>query len=358
MNQDEMWNAVKACDASYDGTFFYGVKTTGIYCRPSCRSKLPKRENVVFFRTGEAAERAGYRPCRRCRPDLVQYDPTAELCARAKTLIDLYYGDRTKLAGSMKQAGVTRKYLTELFRKQYDITPSEYLSQVRITAARSLLQEGAAITDAAAMAGYESLSEFYAHFRRQTGMTPARYRQIFAADISRSVLDTPIGPLRIIASREAILCVEQEGRERRDAESSASQVPSDRILSGDASGDLVRACEAELSEYFAGTRHSFDLPVLPEGTDFQKNVWNQLQQIPYGETRTYGELAAMAGCGRAARAVGMANHCNPILILVPCHRVIGADGSLTGYAAGLAAKKYLLQLEREAADRPSLPGRL
>ena len=180
-------------------------------------------------------------------------------------------------------------------------------------------------------------------------MTPARYRQIFVENINRSMLDTPIGPLRIMASKNAILCVEQTGRESREAGSSASQIPADRVLPGDASGELVRDCEAELTEYFAGTRHDFDLPVLPEGTDFQKNVWDKLRLIPYGETRTYGELAAMTGSEKASRAVGMANHCNPILILIPCHRVIGADGSLTGYAAGLAAKKYLLQLEQEAS---------
>ncbi|MGN0254502.1 MAG: methylated-DNA--[protein]-cysteine S-methyltransferase [Chordicoccus sp.] len=242
---------------------------------------------------------------------------------------------------------MSRKHLTQVFRQQYDITPSEYLVQVRTAAARQMLQDGFNIPDAAGMAGYENLSEFYDHFRRQTGMTPARYRQIFADNISRSVLDTPVGPLRIIASQEAVLCVEQAERERTDAGLEADEIPADRILSGDASGELVRDCGTELKEYFAGERRYFDLPVSPEGTDFQKNVWKQLQQIPYGETRTYGELAAMTGNKKASRAVGMANHCNPVLILIPCHRVIGADGSLTGYAAGIEAKKYLLQMEKE-----------
>ncbi|MGN1023558.1 MAG: bifunctional transcriptional activator/DNA repair enzyme AdaA [Lachnospiraceae bacterium] len=350
MRDDEMWKAVKECDAAYDGAFFYGVKTTGIYCRPSCKSKLPRRENVVFFQTREDAEKAGFRPCKRCRPDLIGYDPAADLGARTKELIDRTYHDRLELAADMKQMGVSRKHLTEVFRQQYDITPSQYLLQVRIAAARRLLQDGTGISDAAGMAGYENLSEFYDHFRRQTGMTPARYRQIFARNISRDVLHSPIGDLRIIASQEAVLCVEQAGRERADAGETSSQIPADRILSGDASGALVQDCEAELTEYFAGTRKNFDLPVSPEGTDFQKNVWQCLQQIPYGETRTYGELAAMAGSGKASRAVGMANHCNPVLILIPCHRVIGADGSLTGYAAGIEAKRYLLHLEKEHAS--------
>ncbi len=347
MKTEEMWQAVKACDAAYNGKFFYGVKTTGIYCCPSCKSRLPKRENVVFFRTRAEAEKAGFRPCKRCRPDLMQYDPAAALGVQAKKLIDRYFNDRLRLAGDMKQVGVTRKHLSEIFRQQYDITPSEYLVQVRIAAAKGLLQDGVSVLDAAGMAGYESLSTFYEHFRRQTGMTPTRYRQIFAANISRSVLDTPIGPLRIMASSEAVLCVEQAGRESREAEDAGASVPADRILQGDASGELVKSCEAELSEYFAGKRQHFDLPVMPEGTDFQKNVWKHLQEIPYGETRTYGEMASLSGNPKASRAVGMANHVNPILILVPCHRVIGANGSLTGYAAGIEAKKYLLQLEKE-----------
>lgn len=349
MKDDEMWEAVRDCDAACDGKFYYGVKTTGIYCRPSCKSKLPKRENVVFFRTREEAEKAGFRPCKRCRQDLLQYDPALELSERTKELVDQHFSDRLKLGRDMKGMGVSRKHLTQIFKQQYDITPSEYLMQVRIAAARKLLQDGADIPDAAGMARYENLSEFYDHFRRQTGMTPARYRQIFADNISRSVLDTPIGPLKIIASQDAVLCVEQTGRESLDAGAQAGQIPADRILSGDASGEMVKDCKAQLGEYFAGRRRTFDLPLSPEGTDFQKNVWMHLRDIPYGETRTYGELAEMAGNRKASRAVGMANHCNPILILVPCHRVIGANGSLTGYAAGIEAKKFLLALEKRVA---------
>ena len=295
MNDDKMWEAVRDCDASCDGKFYYGVKTTGIYCRPSCKSKLPKRENVVFFRTKEEAEEAGFRPCKRCRPDLIAFDPAQELSERTKELLERHFSDRVKLGRDMKEMGVSRKHLAQVFKEQYDITPSEYLIQVRIAAARQMLQNGAAIPDAAGMAGYENLSEFYDHFRRQTGMTPARYRQIFADNISRSVMDTPIGPLRIIASQDAILGVEQTGRESSDAGAQAGQIPADRILSGDASGELVKDCAAQLTEYFAGKRQAFDLPVSPEGTDFQKNVWNHLRDIPYGQTRTYGELAEMAG---------------------------------------------------------------
>ena len=249
MDNDKMWQAVKDCDASLNGRFFYAAKTTGICCRQSSKPKLPKRDNVVFFATKEDAERAGYRPCRHCRPDLA----------------------------------------------------------------------------------------------------PARCRQIFASSISRDVIDTPIGGLRTIASDDAILCVERTTRKDQEVNAQAGKAPDDQIMPGTTSGELVKACEMQLQEYFSGARQTFNLPVKLEGTDFQKNIWRHLQDILYGETRTYGELAAMAGNSKASRAVGMANHCNPILILIPCHRVVASDGSLTGYAAGIEAKKYLLSMEKRFA---------
>ncbi|MBT8900167.1 methyltransferase [Lactobacillus delbrueckii subsp. bulgaricus] len=164
--------------------------------------------------------------------------------------------------------------------------------------------------------------------------------------MSLAVMDTPIGPLRILASQDAILCVEPANYLEKKTGQATDQVPADWIIPNDPSGDLVKACMRELKEYFAGQRQKFDLPLSPEGTSFQQKVWQQLQQIPYGETRSYQQLAEMTGDKNASRAIGLANNCNPILILIPCHRVIGADGSLTGYAAGLAAKKLLLDLEK------------
>lgn len=337
MNREEMWNAVVNCDAEYDGKFYYAVKSTGIYCRPSCKSRQPKWENVAFFRTWEEAEQAGFRPCKRCRPDLLEYDPAVELAQDTKRLIDAHFSDRARLSADMRHMGVTRKHLTEVFKKEYDITPSEYIKQTKIAHARQLLQDGTDILETADTVGFPNLSQFYDQFRKQTGMTPARYRQLFADNISRMQMETPIGTMRLIASSDSVLCIEK------------GELQEDRILHSNPSGELLQQCGQELKEYFAGKRRRFDLPLAPEGTDFQKNVWAQLQNIPYGETRTYRELAEMTGNAKAARAVGMANHCNPILIVVPCHRVIGADGSLTGYAARLEAKKYLLRLEEGLA---------
>lgn len=300
MDNDKMWQAVKDCDASLNGRFFYAAKTTGICCRQSSKPKLPKRDNVVFFATKEDAERAGYRPCRLCRPDLARYNPAIELAEKMKKLLDQHFNDRLELNRALEEMGVSHKHLAQIFKQQYN-------------------------------------------------MTPTIYRQIFASSISRDVIDTPIGGLRTIASDDAILCVERTTRKDQEVNAQAGKAPDDQIMPGTTSGELVKACEMQLQEYFSGARQTFNLPVKLEGTDFQKNIWRHLQDILYGETRTYGELAAMAGNSKASRAVGMANHCNPILILIPCHRVVASDGSLTGYAAGIEAKKYLLSMEKRFA---------
>lgn len=276
---------------------------------------------------------------------------TCDLAEASKAVFDQYFSDRQELNQQLKELGVTRKQMSLVFKHYYDMKPAEYLIQVRITAAKQALQEGASVFDAAADSGYTNFSSFYAHFRKLTGMPPAKYRQLFAQNVSRAIMDTPIGPLRIVASQDAILCVEPENYFEKKAGQATGQVLVDRIIPDDPSGDLVKACMRELKEYFAGQRQKFDLPLSPEGTSFQQKVWRKLQQIPYGETRSYQELAEMTGDKNASRAIGLANNCNPILILIPCHRVIGADGSLTGYAAGLEAKRYLLDLEKGSKEQ-------
>lgn len=276
---------------------------------------------------------------------------TCDLAEASKAVFDQYFSDRQELNQQLKELGVTRKQMSLVFKRYYDMKPAEYLIQVRIAAAKQALQEGASVFDAAADSGYTNFSSFYAHFRKLSGMTPAKYRQLFAQNISRAVMDTPIGPLRIVASQDAILCVEPANYLEKKAGQATDQVPADRIIPDDPSGDLVKACMRELKEYFAGQRQKFDLPLSPEGTSFQQKVWRKLQQIPYGETRSYQQVAEMTGDKNASRAIGLANNCNPILILIPCHRVIGVDGSLTGYAAGLAAKKLLLNLEKSGTKK-------
>lgn len=191
---------------------------------------------------------------------------TCDLAEASKSVFDNYFSDRQELNQQLKELGVTRKQMSLVFKRYYDMKPAEYLIQVRITAAKQALQAGASVFDAAADSGYTNFSSFYAHFRKLSGMPPAKYRQLFAQNISLAVMDTPIGPLRIVASQDAILCVEPANYLEKKTGQATDQVPADRIIPNDPSGDLVKACMRELKEYFAGQRQKFDLPLSPEGT--------------------------------------------------------------------------------------------
>lgn len=177
MTDDERWNAVTNCDESYDGTFFYAVKSTGIFCKPSCKSRTPKQGHVCYFDTKEAAEAAGFRPCKRCRSDLTEYEPVRELASQAKFLIDNCFAERGRLSEKMKQLGVSSSHLAVIFRKQYGVSPIEYLNRVRAEQSKCLLSDMTVrITDIAGRIGFESTSAFTCFFRKQTGMTPTEYR--------------------------------------------------------------------------------------------------------------------------------------------------------------------------------------
>lgn len=336
MTEDEMWQALISCDKNYDGKFFYGVKSTGIFCRPSCASRTPLRKNVVYFHTAEEAMDAGFQPCKRCRPDLLVFAPALDLAKKAKGIMDRAYHDSSLLTQKMNHLGITRRHLDEVFKNQYQETLKDYLSNIRIQKAKELLSDGISISDTAMAIGMCSLSGFYSFFKKETGMTPAEYQNHCHKEKDslsyRTLYHSPIGTLVIRSSDKAISEV-----------SLLKEKPTD----ANRENPLTRECKKELTEYFSGKRKTFDIPVAPKGTPFQQKIWKAVSEIPYGSTQTYGEIAEKAGSPRAYRAVGMANHNNPILILIPCHRVIGSNGSLTGYAAGLDSKQYLLELEKE-----------
>jgi len=178
LTDDEMWDAASGCDASYDGRFFYAVRTVGVYCRPSCKSRTPLRKNVLYFRTSREAADSGFRPCKRCRPDLADYAPLRELAQRTKSLIDRYCSGRAALAGELGQLGVSPGHLAAVFKREFGMAPTEYLGRVRVQSAQKLLaQTDLSILDAAGEAGFESLSSFYSSFKRYTGSTPSAYRR-------------------------------------------------------------------------------------------------------------------------------------------------------------------------------------
>lgn len=334
LSDEEKWQAVVNNDRNYDGVFYYGVKTTGIVCRPSCPSKVPARKNVVFFDDYASALQAGFRPCKRCRPDLLNYDPAKELAAQLKDTIDTFYGERTRLQEEMNQIGMTRGHLRELFEASYDKSPEEYLAAVRLARAEELLRNGTSITETAMTVGFSSPSAFTTFWKAQTGMTPSQYLQQEKPQETSCLYESPIGLIRIRATEKGICSLKFIEHADQTA--------------GEKKGLLEDTCSM-LDEYFAGKRQHFEVPLDVEGSVFQKKVWKDLREIPYGSTRSYQQIAESIGREKAARPVGMACNRNPILILIPCHRVVGSNGSLVGYAGGIERKQYLLNLEQKNA---------
>ena len=330
MTEREKLHAVLECDGAYDGRFFYAVRSTGVYCRPSCKSRPPKPENVEYFDSAAEAEAAGYRPCKRCRPDMPEYGPDKDTAERVGELIALHLANAQELRKALSQVGLSRAQLTRVFERRYGVPIKQYADALRIQRAKSLLGGGATATEAASAVGMDSAA-FSAFFRRQTGMTPREYASRQGGGETACIVASPLGLLRIAESAKGIagIAFAREG----DAEP--------------VRGKFIPEAKRQLDEYFAGRRREFDLPLDLRGTEFQKRVWAELMRIPYGETRSYQDIAAALGNAGASRAVGTANNRNPALIIVPCHRVVGKDGRLVGYAGGLERKEYLLRLERE-----------
>ena len=332
MNNAEKWQAVMTNDRRFDGKFFYAVKSTGIFCRPSCASKPPKPENIVFFDSAADAEKAGFRPCKRCRPELLVYEPAAELAAEAKAIIDHSFAERSELQEKLNALGVTRRHLTELFEREYDLSPEQYAARIRFDRAKELLDAGCRVTDTAFAVGVENAAAFTTFFKKQAGISPSEYVARRSAEQPCRLCETPLGIIRIEEDSHGITSLRFA-----DGKTSLDETNSTGVYLADA--------EAQISEYFALRRRAFDLPLSVRGSEFQKTVWSALRDIPYSETRSYQEIAAAVGNPKAARAVGMANNRNPILIMIPCHRVVGKSGKLVGYAGGLDRKQYLLEME-------------
>ncbi len=335
MTEEEKWNAVAHNDSSYDGRFYYAVKSTGVFCRPSCPSRIPNRCGVAYFDTPQQAQDAGYRPCKRCRPDLADHRPGRELAERMKAALEAGFADKAKALRSLRALGISANRAIELFRAAYGVTPGQYVDSLRTKNAADALAQGTPVLDVAQELGFGSLSAFYAFHAKHAGGTPARARRggaPAAADSSFSY-DTAIGPVTLCADGGALTRLD------------FGPPPSGATLRRSA---ITDESAQQLREYLAGQRTAFNVPLRPAGTAFQRKVWDALLTIPYGQTRTYGQIAAHIGQPTASRAVGMANNRNPLAIFIPCHRVVGASGDLVGYAGGLEVKRRLLALEARA----------
>lgn len=342
--QPVMFEAFLTRDASYDGIFITAVHTTGIFCRPTCSARKPRPENVTFYGSPKEALLEGFRPCKRCRP----MEPIGEPPEWLRPLLSEIDRDPTHRwsDADVRAHGLTPERLRRWFQNNHGMTFHAYSRARRLGSALGQMKEGSGVTRAAFASGYESLSGFQEAFRQYFGSSPTAASQAVVIHVDRIV--TPLGPMLVGATDSALCLLEFVDRralprqvERIRSRLSAAFVPG--------RNDLVDRTAAQIEEYFEGRRRTFDLPVALAGTPFQQDVWGALQNIPYGETRSYGDLARTLGRPTAVRAVGKANGDNALAIVVPCHRVVGADGKLVGYGGGLWRKRRLLDLEVGAA---------
>lgn len=340
-----MYEAILARDTRYDGIFVTGVTTTGIFCRPSCPAKKPDRENVEFYRSTREALAAGYRPCKRCRP----LEPPGRTPGPIRELLEEIEGSPTRRLRDrdLRSRGLQPATVRRWFKKHHGMTFHAYQRALRLGRALGQLVGGAEITGAAFGSGYESLSGFQEALRQITGRSASRSRGTTVVHLSRVL--TPLGPMLAGATDEGVCLLEFTDRpmletqlRRLDQRLDAAFVPG--------RNDLGRRLEGELKEYFEGTLREFRTPLVAPGSEFQQRVWTALRDIPYGSTRSYAAQAEMIGSPGAVRAVGRANGDNRIAIVIPCHRVVGSDGALTGYGGGLWRKRWLLHHEGVALE--------
>ncbi len=338
---DEMYRALVARDPGYDGIFVVGVRSTGIFCRPVCPARKPLRANVDFFAGAREALAHGFRPCKRCRP-LQPNGATPEAIARLLQAFDADPSLRLR-DGDLRARGLEPATVRRWFKQHHGMTFHAYQRARRVGAALGALAQGAGVTDTAFGSGFDSTSGFQEAVRRITGRSAAASRNAAVVHLSRVL--TPLGPMLLGSTGSGVVLL--EFTDRRMLETQLQRLARRRkclFVPGDTPAG--QRLEEELAAYFEGSLTVFTTPLDPAGTEFQQAVWRVLREIPSGETRSYGEQASMLGRPSAVRAVARANGDNPIAIVVPCHRVIGADGTLTGYGGGLWRKRWLLHHEQ------------
>src|SRR5713226_3568640 len=351
MNSPEMWNAVLARDASRDGSFVFAVRSTGIYCRPSCPARRPRREQVSFFQIPEAAEQAGFRACRRCHPRRARTaDPQIELVRQICHAIDEHDEEPTTLKRLSADLGVSAQHLQRTFKGVMGITPRQYAESRRLEQFKSKVKNGASVTDAMYDAGYGSSRGLYEKSSAQLGMTPATYgRGGRGMRIIYTIADCSLGRLLVGATQLGVCSVALGDSDAELERSLFAEYPNASIDSKDTViSPSLNLWLSEVLDLFKGQIPRVDLPLDLQATAFQWRVWEELRRIPLGETRSYQDIAKAIGRPKAVRAVASACAGNHVAVVIPCHRVIRGDQSLGGYRWGLERKQKLL--EREQVD--------
>jgi len=345
------WEALETRDTHMDGVFYFAVITTGVYCRPSCPSRRPRRENVIFFQRRDSAERAGFRACLRCKPERERArDAHAELVEKICRYLEGHLEEAVTLDGLGRELHFSPFHLQRTFKAVTGITPRAYADFCRLESFKGGLREGRSVTAALYDAGYGSSSRLYERAASQLGMTPNAYRRGgVGLHIRYDILDTPAGMLLVGATGKGVCAIQFGGSAKKLEESMRKEFPA-ADLQRDAA--FLSPWASQLRAHLGGRLHELDVPLDIQATAFQRRVWEYLQSIPYGSTQSYGEIAKAIRKPRAARAVARACASNPVAVVIPCHRVVRADGAPGGYRWGEEPKRKLLRMEKNT----SMPG--
>lgn len=345
LSADTMYHALLEKDSQFEGIFYVGVKTTGIFCRNTCTARKPKRENVVFFNNAQSAILEGFRPCKICKPLQAKGEVPDYI---AELIQEINHNPDQKITDwNLRQRNIAPAAVRTWFKKEHGMTFQAFQRLTRINHAIGMIQKGEKVSSAAYDNGYESLSGFNYTIQKTTGLNPKATEN--KSVITATRFSTPLGTMMAATTDEGICLLEFTDRKALETELKQLQkLLNAIILPGD--HPILQQLKQELDEYFAGTRKEFTVPLHAPGTNFQKQVWQALQTIPYAETRSYKQQALKIEQPQAIRAVARANGANRISVLIPCHRVIGEDGNLTGYGGGIWRKQWLLNHEKGFAN--------
>ncbi len=345
----DRWQALLVRDANRDGEFVFAVSSTGIYCRPSCPSRRPRRENVTFFPTSEEAEKAGYRACLRCRPKATGADHQTKMVNAICRYIEQHLDEQVTLARLGSAFRQSPFHLQRSFKAVLGISPRAYADSCRLKQFKQNLQAGHSVTRAMYDAGYGSSSRLYERTAAQLGMSPDKYRRgAIAAPIRYTCADSPLGRMLIAATDKGICAIQFADSDDELEHGLRHEFPFANRRRDDTA---LRTSKQNLLRQIRGQRLNSSLPLDIQATAFQRRVWTYLQSIPFGTTRSYGQVAKAIGQPTATRAVARACAANPVAVAIPCHRVVRTDGDMGGYRWGVERKKTLLDLEHEQVVR-------
>jgi AraC family transcriptional regulator, regulatory protein of adaptative response / methylated-DNA-[protein]-cysteine methyltransferase len=343
-NEDVLYNALLAKDPSFEGYFYAGITSTGIFCRPTCTARKPKRENVLFFRTPQEAQLNGFRECKICKP-LEAVPAPPEWAVRLLEQLESVDGKKLN-DEDLRYRGFDPAQVRRWFKREYGVTFQSYQRMGRLSKAFAEIRDGASVTGVAFDAGFESLSGFSDSFKSLFDSSPSSAKDRSLIHVTR--FSTPLGPMMAAATDKGLCLLEFTDRRMLETElTQLKKLFKATLIIG--RRDHTDNAREQLAAYFEGKLKDFTVPLEAPGSDFQRSVWDALKLIPYGSTRSYKEQSESLGNPLAIRAVARANGMNRIAIVIPCHRVIASDGSLQGYAGGLPRKQWLLEHEKKHA---------